>query len=250
MSDAPKPGLLLPTILAIAALAILIGLGTWQLQRKAWKDGLLAQIAERMTAAPVPFDEALTRARKGEDLEYTRVSVAGRWLPAREWHLWTPTTAGPGWHVYAPLVTSAGPIVIINRGFVPDARRDPATRPEPDQQGDVQIVGLLRKPEVKGMFTPDNAPDRNAWYWRDLDGMANALPANVRSAVAPFFLDAEKSPAAAPLAPEGGVTRLDIPNNHLQYALTWYGLAATLVGVYTAFAWTGLKRHRSHASTS
>lgn len=240
-----NPGLVLPTILTIAALAVLIGLGTWQLQRMAWKDGLLAQIAERMAAPPVPFEEALARARKGEDLEYTRVAVSGRWMPGPEWHLWAPTTGGPGWHVYAPLATAAGPIVIVNRGFVPDARRDPASRPEPPVQDDVRIVGLLRKPEIKATFTPDNTPDRNAWYWRDLDGMVAALPPGPRANVAPFFLDAEKDPAAAPLAPQGGVTRLDIPNNHLQYAVTWYGLAATLIGVYAAFAWGGLRQRRT-----
>jgi surfeit locus 1 family protein len=239
----------LPTILTVAALGVLIGLGTWQLQRKAWKDGLLAQIAERMAAPAIPFAEALARARKGEDLEYTRVAVPGRWMQPREWHLWVPTSSGPGWHVYAPLVTAAGPIVIINRGFVPDARREPQSRPEPAPEGDVAVVGLLRKPEVKGTFTPDNAPDRNMWYWRDLAGMAQSLPSDGRAEVAPFFLDAERSAAASPLAPQGGATLLNIPNNHLQYAVTWYGLAATLVGVYAAFAWTTLRRrHEPHSS--
>jgi surfeit locus 1 family protein len=249
VSGEAKLGLVLPTILTVAALAVLLGLGTWQMQRRAWKDGLLSQIAERLAAPPIPFDEALARSRKGEDLEYTRVAVAGRWLPAREWHLWAPSTSGPGWHVYAPLATTSGPIVIVNRGFVPDIRRDPATRPEPAQPNGVELVGLLRRPEVKSTFTPENAPDRNTWYWRDRDGMAHTLTNEAKVPVAPFFLDAEKSPSAAPSGLEGGVTRLDIPNNHLQYALTWYGLAATLLGVYTAFAWTGLKGRRAQSSS-
>lgn len=246
MSSArPSAGLVLPTILTIAALAVLIGLGTWQLQRKAWKDGLIAQIAARTTAPAIALEEALARASKGEDLEYTRVAVTGRWVAAdREAHLWAPTTAGPGWHIYTPLVTAAAPVVIVNRGFVADAQRDPSSRREPDAAVEVRLVGLLRKSEVKAMFTPDNAPDRNIWYWRDLDAMGRALLPDAKARLAPFFLDAEKGSPAGPLGPKGGVTRLNIPNSHLQYAVTWYGLALTLVGVYTAFAWGRLQRRR------
>lgn len=240
----PKAGLMLPTILTIAALAVLIALGTWQLQRKAWKDGLIAQISARTTAPPIAFDDALARALKGEDLEYTRVSVTGRWVAGGEAHLWAPAVAGPGWHVYHPLATRAGPTVIVNRGFVPDARRDPASRPEPEVAAEIMIVGLLRKSEIKAMFTPDNAPERNIWYWRDLDAMARTLIPHSTTTLAPFFLDAEKGSPASRLGPQGGVTRLDVPNTHLQYAMTWYGLALTLVGVYTAFAWGRLQRRR------
>lgn len=245
MSSArPSAGLVLPTILTIAALAVLIGLGTWQLQRKAWKDGLVAQIATRTTAPAITLEEALVRARKGEDLEYTRVAVTGRWVAGREAHLWAPTTAGPGWHIYAPLAIATGPVVIVNRGFVPDAQRGPSSRLESEAAVEVRLVGLLRKSEVKAMFTPDNAPDRNIWYWRDLDAMGRALLPDAKTSIAPFFLDAEKGSPAGPLGPKGGITRLDIPNSHLQYAVTWYGLALTLVGVYTAFAWGRLQRCR------
>ena len=239
----PKAGLVLPTILTIAALSVLLGLGMWQLQRKAWKDGLVARIAARTVAPPITFADALAGARAGADQEYTRVAVTGRWITGREARLWAPTTAGPGWHVYAPLAVAGGPVVIVNRGFVPDARRDPAARPDPQAAADVVLVGLLRQPEVKATFTPDNAPERNIWYWRDLDAMARLMQLD-RTVVAPFFLDAEKGTPAGPLGPQGGVTRLDIPNTHLQYAVTWFGLAATLVGVYTAFAWGRLQRRR------
>lgn len=251
MSTEVKPSLVLPTILTIVALAVLIGLGTWQLQRKTWKDALLDRISARMAAPPAPFEGILERVRNGEDLEYTRVVVTGRWLPGHEWHLWAPSSGATGWHVYAPLATAGGPIVIVNRGLVPDSRRDPGTRPEPGNRAETRVVGLLRMPEVKGTFTPDNTPDRNAWFWRDLEGMARSLPAPSRTAVAPFFLDAEKnSEAASSLGPVGGVTRLDIPNNHLQYALTWYGLAATLIGVYATFAMGVLSRRNTRSTAS
>lgn len=242
-----KAGLLWPTVLSVGALAVLIGLGTWQMQRLAWKNNLISQIEERVVAAPVPFEEALERARKGEDLEYTRVAVSGSFMPGRERHLWVATSAGPGWHVFAPLVTRAGPIVVVNRGFVPDARRAASTRPEPRLTGEVMLVGLFRKPEVKATFTPDNDVARNIWHWRDLAGMAQSMLPETGNQLAPFFLDAEKGAPAGPLGPKGGVTRLEIANNHLQYAMTWYGLAVTLVGVYLAFARARLQRGREDA---
>jgi surfeit locus 1 family protein len=141
-------------------------------------------------------------------------------------------------------VTEAGPIVIVNRGFVADADRDRRRRLEPEGHP-LTVVGPIRRPEVKALFTPANDPERNAWYWRDLDGMALAmLGAAGPGKVQPFFLEAEARPpadiAAEPHHPRGGATRLELPNNHLQYALTWYGLALTLVGVYAAFAWPRL----------
>jgi len=242
-----KPGLLWPTIASAVALAVLLGLGTWQVQRLQWKNSLIAQIAERTHASPLPLADALAAVRRGDDLEYSRVAVTGRWVPGVERYLWAPSSSGSGWHVYAPLKTQAGPVVIVNRGLVDDAHRDPATRPEPSQSSDVSLIGLLRMPEHKNAFTPDNDVARNVWYWRDVDGMARSMfPVAEASTVAPFALDAEAG-GPPPPAPQGGVTRLNIPNSHLQYAATWYGLAATLVGVYVAFAWSRLQRGRENA---
>jgi surfeit locus 1 family protein len=246
---ARKGGLLWPTVASAVALVVLLALGTWQVQRLHWKNELIAQITSRTHAPPVPFAEALAAVRRGEDLEYTRVAVTGRWIPDQERYLWTPAAEGQGWHVYAPLKVSGGPVVIVNRGFVPAAYRDPASRPEPGQAGEVALVGLLRKPEHAGMFTPANDVARNIWYWRDVDGMARSMLPDATIEVASFALDAERGPAPPP-APQGGTTRLEIANNHLQYAVTWYGLAATLVGVYVAFAWSRLHRGRERADTA
>lgn len=242
-----RSGLLWPTVASALALIVLIGLGTWQMQRLAWKNHLIAQIEARVVAAPIAFTEALERTAKGEDLEYARVAVTGRFMPDRERHLWVATTAGPGWHIYAPLATEAGPVVIVNRGFVPDARRAASLRPEPELAGEVALVGLLRKPEVLATFTPENDVARNIWHWRDLAGMSASMMPDAKGRVAPFFLDAEKGARAATLGPRGGVTRLEIANNHLQYAVTWYGIAATLVGVYVAFVRGRLQRGREDA---
>lgn len=236
-------GLLWPSIFSAFVLAVLLGLGTWQLQRLHWKNGLIAQIEARVHASPVPLTDALAGLGRGDDLEYTRVAVTGRWVPGIERYLWAPASSGPGWHVYAPLKTAAGLVVLVNRGFVPDARRDPATRPEPAEAGEVSLIGLLRMPEAKHMFTPDNDVERNIWYSRDISGMAQSMAGSVGAAIAPFAIDAEAGATQSP-GPQGGVTRLELPNSHLQYAVTWYGLAATLVGVYVAFVWSRLQRDR------
>jgi surfeit locus 1 family protein len=245
-----RAGLLWPTVFSALGFVFLLGLGTWQLQRMAWKEGLIAQIEQRVVAPPTPFAEVLGRAAKGENLEYTRVRVVGRFIPRQERLLWVAAVTGPGWHVYTPLVSQEGSVVIVNRGYVPDARRDPASRPEPEVSGDVTLVGLLRGPEVKTAFTAENNIARNIWHWRDLDGMAQSMRLDPGRSVAPFFLDAEKGSPAGALGPQGGVTRLEIPNNHLQYVVTWYGLAATLVGVYIAFARARLQRVREETSTA
>lgn len=241
-----RAGLLWPTLLMLPVLGILLGLGTWQMQRKAWKDDLIAKIHARTQAAPIPIAEAVARFRAGEDLEYARVVAEGRFLPGRERHYWAPSPAGTGWHIYAPLEMPSGGIVIVNRGRVADADRDPARRPEPTVERQ-RIVGLLRAPEKKTAFTPDNDAARNIWYWRDLAGMARSLLPDRQEPPLPFFLEAEAGGGNAP-APQGGVTRLDLPNTHLQYALTWYGLAATLIGVYSAFVWSRLRQTAAEAT--
>ena len=245
-----KTGLLWPSISSAFALVVLLGLGTWQLQRLHWKNGLIAQIEARVHAAPISLADALAAVKRGDDLEYARVRATGMWVPGVEWHLWSPSPGGPGWHVYAPLRTKTGTVVIVNRGFVPDAHRDPATRLEPTSSNEVTLVGLLRMPELKHLFTPDNDVARNIWYSRDIGGMARAMPGGSSGAdVAPFALDAEVG-SAPPPAPQGGVTRLELPNSHLQYAVTWYGLAATLIGVYVAFVWSRLQRDREDARST
>ncbi|MDX2159015.1 MAG: SURF1 family protein [Hyphomicrobiaceae bacterium] len=232
-------GLLWPTIFAVAGVAILLGLGSWQWQRMVWKEGLIARITERIGAPPIALADLKTRLARGDDVEYVRVRIRGRFLSGLESHYWAPGTAGPAWHIYAPMETEAGELVIVNRGLVADADRDPARRPE---QLDAvrEIVGLVRKPEARGTFTPDNDVGRNIWYWRDLEGMARVMLRERAFRALPVLIDVERGAAgaAAPRTPAGGTTRLELPNNHLQYSMTWYGLALTLVGVYVALVWS------------
>jgi surfeit locus 1 family protein len=240
-----------PTVSMLAALAILLSLGTWQMQRKAWKEGLIDAIAQRVTADPVPLDTAARRWTDGEDLEYLRVTARGRFHHDEERLLYAPGKDGPGYHVFTPLETDAGRYLFVNRGFVPERLKDPASRVAGRPPGEVAITGLLRRPAEQGWFTPANEPVRNLWFWRDLDGMAASALGRDASKALPFFLDeqprgAPSSASSPDLWPRPGVTRLDLPNRHLEYALTWYGLAGALIAVYLAFARGRLRRSTSN----
>lgn len=232
--------LALPAVLTVLALAVLIGLGTWQLQRKAWKEGIVARIEARVTAPAVPLAQVAARLGPGADVEYTHVSISGRFHHDKERYLYAPGKSGLEWHVLTPLETEPGRIVWVNRGSVPDARRAPAMRAEGQTAGAVTLQGLVRQPQ-SAAFTPVNDVARNIWHWADIEGLTrSAFPAGDVKAL-PVVVERDAAPPVPGGLPQGGVTRLVISNRHLEYAVTWYGLALTLVGVFVAFA---LKRLR------
>ena len=233
-------GLLLFTAFSAASLALLIGLGVWQLQRLEWKQGLIAQIEARAHAEPVTLKEAVTRAKAGEDVSYLRVRVEGRFDNGKERYLYAVSDGTPGWHVITPLETPEGEVVLVDRGFVPDAFKEPSSRAQGEINDAVSVTGLARAPEIQGLFIPDNEPAENRWFWRDLGAMSKSMfPAGAPD-IAPFILEAERSdiPGGWPL---GGQTRLDLPNNHLQYALTWFLLALCLVVIYVIYVRSRLR---------
>lgn len=237
-------GLLLPSLATAVVLACLIALGTWQLERLAWKNDLIAQVQARTTQPPVPAppprDWALVD--RSHD-EYLPVTASGRFDHGRETLIYTVLSEpkgpykGPGFLVITPLIQADGSAILVNRGFVPEDRRDPRTRAEGQVAGPVTVTGLLRMPEEASWFVPANAPERNAWFRREPQEIARARGL---ADVAPFTIDADAAPNPGGL-PQGGETRLSFPNKHLEYALTWYGLAVTLVGVYVAFVITRLR---------
>jgi surfeit locus 1 family protein len=224
---------LAPTLFTIPVLLMCVALGVWQLQRLEWKRGLIAERDTAVAASPVPVPRSLAEARA---LEFHPVTDDGVFLHDKEIYL---NAIGPrgdaGFHVLTPLRQADSRIVFVNRGFVPVERRDPATRAAGQLPGTVHISGLLRLPPGKrpGWFLPDNRPDLNYWFWIDLPAMAAAdrlSPAEV----APFYIDADATPNPGGW-PQGGMTPLDLPNNHLQYAITWFSLAAALVVIYVVY---------------
>ena len=226
-----QKGLVGLTALMLAGLALLIGLGVWQLKRLEWKQGLIAQIEARTKGPPITLEDAVALAGQGRDPSYYRVRVDGRFHHAKERYLYAVSEGRVGWHVITPLETEDGDIVLVDRGFVPDELKDPSTRALGQVKNVVTVTGIARSPETQTLFTPDNEPKVNRWFWRDLGGMARSMfPAGTID-VAPFFLEADKSEVPG-FWPEDGQTRLEIPNNHLQYAITWFLLGACLLIVY------------------
>jgi surfeit locus 1 family protein len=138
---------------------------------------------------------------------------------------------GPGYWVFAPARLAGGSIVLVNRGFVPVDRKDPAMRAEGTPRGTVDLVGVVRWPEMRDSFTPADDPKQNVWYLRDSNAIATFKK---WVTAAPFYIDQEE-----PMSPGGwpkpGKLEVHLPDNHLQYAITWFGLALALAGVYVAW---------------
>lgn len=237
--------LLLLGILALGAFIILIGLGTWQVQRLHWKEDLLARVQTRIAEAPVPLPPPSEWAGLDlQDWEYRPVEARGRFrhdLESRVYMLLTESRGpleGPGYWIVTPLELDGGGTVLVNRGFVPLDRMDKVVRLE----GEQTVSGLLRGPEGRNMFTPDDKPDERLFYARD---PAAIVPALGLHDAAPFTIDAGETPPGG--LPQAGETRVSFPNRHLEYALTWYGLAAALAGVVAAFTLSRLRRRREQA---
>jgi surfeit locus 1 family protein len=221
----PYPGF---TIAAIIMIAILIGLGVWQMQRLTWKENLIATVNGHMAAAPVSLDQVL--AMSADDAQYRKVVLGGRFDNAKEAYVFTTDVNGdPVYHVLTPFITNDGRTLMVDRGEIPQGKLSPQSRTA--VEGQTHIVGVWRVPDGTGFFTPKPEPDKHIWYARDLAGIAAAD--GVRLA-APVVIEADSSPNPGGL-PVGGQTVVDFPNNHLQYAITWFGLAAGLLGVYLAY---------------
>jgi len=221
--------------LAFAALALpivagLVWLGVWQLHRRAWKLALIAQVERKLAAAPVaaPGPERWPALSPAD--AYTRLGVRGRYQPDRVTFVQAVTDLGPGYWAITPLVSDRGFTLLVNRGFVP---QDMKGRPLPAPAGIVAVTGLLRPSEPHGGFLRANDPAADRWYSRDV--AAISAKRGIGPA-APYFIDADA--ATSPGWPRGGLTVIRFPNNHLQYALTWFAMAASLAG---AVGWMALR---------
>lgn len=239
--------LILPGACALLATTILAGLGTWQVQRLHWKEDLIARVEARVDGEPVPAPPpAAWDEFSIERWQFTPVEATGRFVPG-ELHVYIALTrpqgplGGPGYFLISPFRTEAGWFVLVNRGFVPDAAKEAGARPgSAPPAGEVDLVGLVRESETPNFVTPEPNRDDNVWFARERAAMAAAL--NLPPArVAPYFIDAAASTTPPGGLPQAGETRLAFPNNHLQYAITWYGLALTCMAVFGAFAWRRLR---------
>lgn len=227
MTFRPYPGM---TIACAILFAILCGLGVWQLERLQWKLALIATVNGHMAAAPVTLEQITAMA--SDEAQYRRVTLHGRFDHAKEAYVFTTDAAGsPVYHVLTPFLTDSGKTLMVDRGAVPKEKLDPWSRAAGNVTGQAAVTGVWRSPDAPGLFTP--APDvaHRTWYARDLAGIAAADHITL-SRPALVEADATANPGGWP---KGGQTVVSFRNQHLSYAVTWFGMAIVLLGVWFSY---------------
>ena len=226
MTFRPYPGL---TIACILLFAVLCGLGVWQLERLQWKLALIARVDSHMAAAPLSPDQLL--AMNPDDVQYRRVTLNGRFDHAREAYVFTTDEGAAVYHVLTPFQTGDGKVLMVDRGEVPKDKLNPATRAAGNVAGAMQVTGVWRVPDAPGAFTPPPDAAKRIWYARDLAAIAVA---DHLALAAPVVIEADATPNPGGW-PRGGRTVVSFRNQHLSYAVTWFGLALGLLGIWFAY---------------
>jgi surfeit locus 1 family protein len=230
-----RRGVLLPAIVAAIVFAVLMALGVWQLQRKAWKENLIATLAERSsaTSSPVPPPGQWQSLSPAAD-EFRRVTLRADFAPGREGRVYgggaglRDDVKGQGYFAFAPARLPNGSTVVINRGYVDNPNADASLKPLALPAAAIDIVGVLRWPEQPGLFVAPYSERQDLWFVRDHRAMAARYG---WGDVAPFYIEME-SPVPPGGVPRPGVLTIKLRNDHLGYALTWFGLAGVLVAVF------------------
>ena len=238
------------TLLGVALFVAFLGLGSWQLQRRAWKLDLIERVNERVRATPVPAPAPAQWPQiTAQRHEYLSVTVSGRFLAHKTVLTQAVTELGAGFWVLTPLQAADGSQTLINRGFIPTSERQtwlPAGS-VPDADAPLQTVtGLLRMTEPGGGFLRDNDAAQQRWYSRDVAAIAAAQGLD---RAAPYFIDAGRpgQQVAAQTWPRPGMTVIAFHNSHLVYALTWYGMAAlVLVAAAVVVRWEKRPARSAH----
>jgi len=215
-----------PTVFLIPALALLIGLGIWQLERRVWKTDLIERIEHGLAATPAPLPAEIYDPA----FDYRHVTVTGRFDPAHEFRLLARVHDGSaGIQVVSPLIRDdGGPAVMVNRGWVPLGADGKPAAYDPPPPGPVTVEGVARRPLPQGWMQPANNAATNEWFWIDLPAMAAAAGL---AGAAPVVVELTPGPDQT-RPPIGGQTIVELPNDHLQYAITWFSFAAILIAIY------------------
>ena len=215
-----------PTFFALPALAVLITLGSWQLQRLHWKTELIDQFKARSQAEAVyPHKDIL---------EFQHVMLEGRFLHDKTIYMTGKTYEGnAGFHVISAFETNQGDMFLVNRGWVSEAYREPEDRAFSVKDEEVALSGIVRLPQRQGSFVPDNEPARGFWFTLRPDEVASFL--ELPLAEQAYFIDVVRQPDEELTLPIAAEVKIEVRNAHLNYALTWYGIALSLIGVYFAY---------------
>lgn len=241
--------ILWPASLSLLALCVLLAMGTWQIYRMQWKETLIADVTERLKAAPTSFPSADEWVSLDPDqYQYSRVSITGVFQHRYQQKAYMVVSnpqggeyGGQGYWIMTPFELETGNLVWVNRGFVPNALSESDI--QSGFEGEVTLNGLMRQPENAGFATPGNHQgyDGTIWFVRNPAAMTFVAQLDQNN-VAPFFIDLDLDTSV--LLPQSGETRVQFENRHFGYVLTWYGIALTLLGVFAAFAMREYKKGR------
>jgi surfeit locus 1 family protein len=228
--------------------ALFVVLGVWQVERLAWKEGLIADIDARLTQRPydLPTPDHWSSGEV-EPFNYHPVTARGRYLPDKTSFVFTSLSdargkySGPGYWVLTPLVADSGGTVFVNRGFIPQAQRGAFAEGQKLPPGEQTVTGIAVPPSPPGPFTPAFDSGSRVAYMRDAAAMAGLL--SVPGPVFPLTIDVPAGPPGA--LPQGGETVVDFPNNHLGYAFTWFGLAILTPCLLAYWVWRRLRPHEA-----
>jgi len=228
-----------PTLFTIPAVIMMLGFSVWQLERLAWKNDLIERMQARTTAEPVPLDKL--SGNPAED-EYRQVRLTGHFDHDHELFLAARSLNGNmGYQVVTPFVLADGQTVLVNRGWIPDTRKDPARRAEGQVAGTVDVVAITRLPQVPGWVTPNNDAVKNVWFYVDVAAMRQAAGVTAPGPNYWFAAGPAPNPGGFPI---GGQTQINLPNDHLQYAITWFCFAVTLTVIYLIYSRNLAKRQQ------
>ncbi len=223
--------LLWPTFFALPALLVLLALGTWQMQRLEWKNDLITSFESRSSAAPMnlPALDAVS-----DDMEFRRLLLVGEFAHDKEVLMTGRTYEGnAGFHVVTPFTLADGRIILVNRGWVSEAYSKPDSRDFAQIEGEVSLDAIVRFPGKKGYFVPENDAERGFWFTLVPSQIAAHLKLP-EQAITSFYAASIRTSDVITL-PIAARTKLNLRNSHLSYAVTWYGIALALIGVYLAF---------------
>ena len=224
--------LLWPTIVTIPALIVLLMLGTWQVNRLQWKTALIDEFKARSTA------DAIYPSFAGAPVEFQRVSLAGRFIHDETVYLTGRTYEGnAGFHVVTAFESDRGDLFFVNRGWVSEAYREPSSRAFSMSTDTLMLDGIIRLAQRQGQFVPDNEPERGFWFTMKPDEVAAHL--DLPAAEQGYYIDAIRLEGEELTLPIAAEVKVEVRNSHLNYAITWYGIALSLIGVYFAY-------HHSH----
>ncbi|MEL6744407.1 MAG: SURF1 family protein [Pseudomonadota bacterium] len=226
-----------------AAFYTLCSLGFWQLDRLEWKEAMIARVEAGLEETPVDLDTIEAKLQVDTDIEYRPVSVTGTFDHTGEQHFYATYNGRAGYHVYTPLKEPNGRLVMVNRGFVPYTQKDASSRIQGQVSGQITFEGLARSAPSKkpNAFVFDNDLVKNVFHWKSLDQMLSRAYETPPGKPRPFFVDMKAADVPGGL-PISGVTRVTFSNSHLSYALTWFGLAGTLLFVGIPFAWSRFRK--------